>query len=322
MREWGWQRPIPMGSQGAGSQTSTTQVVLPDFINDAAKAELANAQTLAARPYEANPNQTVAPLTADQTAAYDTVRGMQGATAGDYAASKTALAGLLGGATPITAAGLAGDATSLMNPYTDAVVDPAVALMRQQLGVTKQGIAANAANVGAFGGSRMGVQEGVADSQEALQAGQLKGGLLQSGWNTALSTASGLNQANLTAALQAAGLLPQVSSAGQAQTAKDAALLEGVGRAEQGQTQQEINNQAQLWQEQFDWPMTGQTILQSALAATPYGQTTTSSQPLTKNTAGGLLGGAASGAAIGTAISPGIGTGIGAIGGALLGAFA
>lgn len=321
MREWPWQRPIPQGSGGGGSQTSTSKVELPAWLESAAQDTLANAQTVAGRDYQVNPAQTIVGPSADTTAAWDMIRNNVGSTGWGYDASAAALKGLLGGANPITAADVAGDASTLMNPYVGAVVDPAVALMRQQLGVTKGQIAGNAANVGAFGGSRQGVEEGVADAQQALQAGQLQGGLLQSGWNTALSTATGLRSTNLTAALQAAGLLPQVMAGEAGQQQKDAALLEAVGNAQTNQAQQEANLKAQQWQEQFDWPVTGLSIMESALAATPYGSTTTATQPVQgKSIAGGLLGGAAAGASIGSMI-PGVGTGVGAGVGALVGLF-
>lgn len=50
------------------------------------------------------------------------------------------------------------------------------------------------------------------------------------------------------------------------------------------------------------------------------GGTAVSSQPIHRNTAGGVLGGAAAGASIGSAV-PVIGTGLGALGGGLLGLF-
>lgn len=321
MVDFPWMRPIPQGSSGGGSQTSTTQVQLPAWLDQAAQSELANAQTIAARPYQQNPNQQVVPVTADQTQAYNEVQQAQGATAPAYQASEGALTGLLGSAQPETAAGLSSDTAALMNPYTSAVVNPSVQLMQQQLGQSMAGNAAQAANVGAFGGSRLGVQQGVAQSQEALQAGQLAGGLLQSGYNTALGSAQQMENTNLSAGMSAAQLLPQVASAGQQQTLQDASALQGVGALQQNQAQQVANLSAQQWQDQFDWPLTGQSILQSALAATPYGQTTTSTQPLKSNTAAGVLGGAASGAALGSMIMPGFGTAVGAAGGGLLGLF-
>lgn len=320
--EHGWQRPIPCGgSKSGGTQTTTSQVVLPDWLQSAAQSSLQNAQTVAQRPYQANPDLSVAPLTQDQQNAYATIAGMQGNTQPLYQASEQAYQGLLGSAQPLTAQGISGTAQQLMSPYTSQVVDPSVALMRQQLGQSMAGNAAQAANVGAFGGSRLGVQQGVAQSQEALQAGQLQGQLLQSGWGQALNTAYGMGQTNLQAGLTAAGALPGVATAANADLERQAALLEGAGRAQQGQQQAVSDLAAQQWQTQWDYPWQQQQYVEQALTSTPYGGTTISTGPTaTKNVAGSILGGAASGAAAGSAFGP-WGTAIGGVGGGLLGAF-
>ena len=324
-----WQPPyradytIARGSSGGGSQSTTQQVILPGWLESASEASLQNALNLStSRTYQQNPNDVVQPLTDDQTNAYQTIRDLQGNTNPYYAASEQAVGGLLGDVKPLTAQGVGADATSLMNPYTDAVVDPAVALMRQQLDQSLNTTRANAANVGAFGGSRQGVQEGVAQSQEALQAGALKGGLLQQGYGQALSTATDIGKTNLATGMQAATLYPQLAQSQVLQDAREAGLLENVGRAEQGQAQATSDLAASQWQDQFDFPLTNQAILEQALTSTPYGGTSinTGPAPTSKNKLVGAAGGALAGASAGAALGP-YGAAAGAIAGGLLGAF-
>ena len=310
------------GGGSSGQQTQTQQVILPDWLQSASQSSLANAQTLSQTPYTPNPYATVAPQTADQTQAYQAVQGMQGGTQPAYSAAEGAAGGLLPSAAPITAQQVGAGANSLMNPYTADVVAPSVALMQQQLGQTEQGIDSNAANVGAFGGSRQGVEEGVAQSQEALQAGQLAGGLLQQGYGSALSTSSGIAGENLTAGLTAMNALPTMATGLQSSQAQQAALLQSAGIAQQGQTQAELDQQAANFQQQISWPYQQQQEIEQALTSTPYGGTTISTGTTpTQNQALTALGGAASGAAIGSTIAPGYGTAIGAVAGGLLGAF-
>jgi hypothetical protein len=307
------------GSSG-GSQSQTQQVILPGWLQQAAQNSLANAQTLSQTPYQANPYSAVAPMTADQTAAYQGIRDLQGGTQPAYAAAEAAATGLLGSATPITTDQVGAGATALMNPYTAAVVAPTSALMQQQLATSLGTIGANAANVGAYGGSRQGVEEGTAISQEALQSGQYLGGLLSSGYGQALSTSAGIAGQNLTAGLTAMSALPQYATAGQTAAAQQAGLLEAAGRAEQGQSQADLDTAAGNFESQIMWPYQQQQVLEQALTSTPYGGTTiTTGTPQTQNKALTALGGAASGAAIGSALFPGVGTAIGAAAGGLLG---
>ena len=141
------------------------------------------------------------------------------------------------------------------------------------------------------------MQEGTAQSQEALQAGQLAGGLLQSGYGQALSTAEDLGKTNLAAGQWATTALPQIATAGAGQTAQEAGLLDTAGREQQGQTQAEQDLLASQWQENYNQPLTNLQILEQALTSTPYGGTTiTTGPPPTSNGLLGAVGGAASGA--------------------------
>src|SRR5262245_25564116 len=94
-----------MSSGGGGGQpaNTTSQVILPEFINEAAKANLASGMEVANRPYEANPYAAVAGLTPDQQAYYQAVRDFQGAGTSDYDTAIAQASGLLGQAAPITA---------------------------------------------------------------------------------------------------------------------------------------------------------------------------------------------------------------------------
>lgn len=328
MSEGFWQppyrMPIPQGGAAGGGgqpQTQTQQVILPPWLESAAQGSVASAQALSQQPYQANPYAQVVPMTADQTQAYSTIAGLQGATNPAYEQAEQAVSGggLLGQVTPETASQLTTNAQAIMNPYTAQVVNPSLQLMQQQLAQTTQGIDANAANVGAFGGSRQGVEEGVAQAQEAIGAGQLEGGLLQGEYNTALSSAQNMANQNLYAGEWATSELPQLETSQVGQEEQQAGLLENVGRAEQGQSQAEMDQQAQNWQTAWQYPYTQQEELEQALTSTPYGGTTiTTGATPQRNIGASILGGAATGAILGSAI-PGVGTGLGAAGGAILG---
>ena len=108
-----------------------------------------------------------------------------------YGGAMGQTAGLLGSylnnAGPATAQQVGANTMSLMSPYASSVVAPALQAGQQQLALADQGIANNANQVGAFGGSRMGVEEGVAAAQTALGTQQYIGNMMNAGYNAALT---------------------------------------------------------------------------------------------------------------------------------------
>jgi hypothetical protein len=263
------------GSSGGGTTTSTSTVQIPSWLDTAGQNVVSTAESVAGRTYQANPYTTVADQSPDTTAAYDTIRNMQGATQPAYSAAESAAGGLLGSATPLTTDQINQNTAGLFNPYTTAVVAPAVAQMRQGEAQSLAAEGAKATGQGAFGGSRQGVQEGTLQAQEALGEGQLTGGLLQSGWNTAQQQAMQMGQTNLAAGQWATSELPTLASTGAKETATEAGLLESAGRSEQAQQQAVLDQEAQNWQTQWDYPTTTLDELEQAVSSVPYGQTTT-----------------------------------------------
>ena len=384
------------GGGGGGQSYNFSQTNIPDWLNNASQGAVGQAQTLANRPYDPYTGQIVAQPGADTQAAYQQIRDMQGGAnpafntvAGVYggllgqAAPITAggvndtanalyggyqqnvlnpaqglLSGYLGNASPATAQQVGSNAMTLMSPYEQAVINPALAAGQQQFQLAQQSIANQAQNVGAFGGSRQGVAEGVAQSQAALGTGQAIGNLLNQGWQSSLTPAynlasqqsqQGYNAANLlaqmgqsgynTAAGQAANIaqlnqaqgmtaasqLPALALQQQAQNQKDASLMQTIGAAQQTQQQQELNANLGQYYEQQNWPVQNLDMLLSAVGAVPYGTTSMSygkTQPDApqRNVGGSILGGAASGASTGFMLGGPWGAAGGAVAGGILGA--
>jgi hypothetical protein len=379
---------------GTTQQASNTGTSIPDWLSSAAQGAVGTAQNLAQRPYDPYGGQIVAGTPDATTQAYQQIANMQGGTTaanqaaanqwqgvlpnlqsetpgqfntatnqlyGNYQQQVMQPAqGLLGGylqGGPATAQQIGQNTQALMSPYTQSVIDPTNQLMQQQLHQNLQTIGAGANQAGAFGGSRQGVQEGVAQSQAALGSEQYLGNLLNSQWNTALTpatqaalqagqqgygaagTLAGMGQAgygtaatqganmagtNLNLGINAAQQIPSLANAQQTQGLQMSGALQGVGTAQQAQQQQDINAQMGQFYQGQDWPVQNLDLLLSSLSGVPYdttsmqyGQSIAPQQQ--RNVASGALGGAASGAAIGSLI-PGVGTAIGAIGGGLLGA--
>jgi hypothetical protein len=308
------------GSKG-GDTTTTQKVELPAWVDESARNNYNQAQNLAATPFQANPAQ-VAPTTADTQQAYDQIRALQGTGVGDYQAAKDAITGggLLSAVHPVTTDQLNTDTQALFNPYTTAVVQPTVTQMRDALGKQIGTIGANAGNVGAFGGSRQGIEEGTAIGQESLGEGQLVGGLLSSGWDSARTAAGNLAAGNLAAGEWATDELPKLGTNQFELQGQQTGLLSQAGATQQQQAQTLLDTVAANKQAEINWPFQMQQVLEEALGATPYGTSTTTVGPGPQgpNKATSALGGAAAGAAIGSSFGP-YGTAIGAVGGGLLG---
>jgi hypothetical protein len=369
-------------SKSKPQETTTatnTSTQIPDWLTNAAQQAVTTGQSLSQRPYDPYTGQIVATPGADINQSYQQVRDMQGQQTGAYDAAKGAYGNLIGQVNPITAGGVndiasqlyggyqqnvlnpaqgllgqfaaggpataqqvGSNASALMSPYAQQVIDPTIAAGQQQLALANQKIAGQAANVGAFGGSRQGVNEGVASAQTALGTQQQIGQMLQTGWGQALTPASQLalqsgqqaygasgllanlaqtgygnaaTQAgniantNLSAGLTAASGLTGAATAEQLANQKDASLLQTIGAGQQNQQQQVDNAQMAQFYEQQGWPVQNLDLLLGTLGGVPYSTTgtgtNTSTANLNKNVAGGAVGGALSGAATGAAVSGG-----------------
>ena len=379
--------------QETTAATDTSQNI-PDWLENTGQTAVGRAEDLSNRPYTPYTGELVAPQSADTLNSYQAVRDMQGQGAPAYASSINAYGNLIGQAAPITAGGVndntnalygnfnqnvmnpaqgllggylnGGPATAqqvgqnaqaLMSPYAQNVIDPTLAAGEQARQIARQSIAGNANNVGAFGGSRQGVAEGVSDAQNALGTQQQIGNMLQSGWGQALTSGTsiglqagaqgygaatglanlgatgyqnaqtagqGISNTNLAAGLTAAAGLPTVATAQQTYGKTDASMLQAIGSDQQNYGQGVDNAAYGQFLDEQGWPVQNLDLLLGAVGGIPYSTNgtgaSTQTQTLNKNVAGSVLGGAASGAAAGTAILPGWGTAIGAVGGGILGA--
>jgi len=289
------------GGSAGGGGFSMSQTNIPPWVQGPAQDAISMASTLANRPVQTNPYEQVAPVTADQQQAYQQVRDLQGSTTGAFNTAMQGYQNLAGQAAPITTGQLTGQAQQLMNPYTQSVIDPAVQQMRQGLATNLQQIGKNANDVGAYGGSRQGVTEGVAQGQEAQAEGSMVSQLLNNQYNNAMGQSFDLSKLNLGTGLSALGAMPQLATAQAGEAAKEAGLLQTVGQAQQQQGQSQLDTQAGTWQEAQNWPVQNLDILLSALTGTPYPTGTQSFSPQQKpqsNVAGEVIGGLQTAASI------------------------
>ena len=283
-----------MGSPGQTDQQSSTQNVsqtqLPPWVNQAAQQNYALAQDIANKPLTQYQGQQVASVGPQMQQAWN-LAGTSGAAGADqYNASQAGYLTAAGTpATQVNAQSLAGtNLQPYMNPYTQSVINSTLPLMQQQNALTQnqQQNAANSAN--AFGGSRQGVQQGVAQAQGAMNIGQMAAQLNQANFGQAQAAATGditrnlqaqqgnqqANQANINSLIQAAGGLGRLGSPAQQNPRPQFLELSTAGGQEQQQQQNEIGAQIGQFNQAQAYPGVQLGVLQSALGMTPYGSTT------------------------------------------------
>jgi len=138
-----------------------------------------------------------------------------------------------------------------MSPYQQEVIDTSLAALQRERDIARQQIGTSAAQLGAFGGGRQGLQEGAFDAETALGKAQLEAQLRQQGFQQAQqaaqqAAAQQLRQAQLTGQLgQTIGALGTQTAGlgqlGQQMGVQDVNTLLGIGGLQQGQSQREFD---------------------------------------------------------------------------------
>jgi hypothetical protein len=280
-----------------GSSESTNEI--PQWVQNAGQQNYGLAQQVASQPLQQYQGQMVADV-APQTQQAWNLAANSGNVGQD--AQNAAQAGYLNtlGQTPpqVSAQGL---------------INSTLPIMQQANALQQDQLQDSAASSNAFGGSRQAIQQGVAQSQGAMNEGQMAAGLN-------LSAA----QANQNAGLQQESLNNAASSGlgtlGTQQMQNNIAnygMLTSAGGFQQQQAQNDINAQMAKFQQAFQYPQQQLGIMESALGMTPYDtatsgtssstQTQTQSNPMAA-ALGGLqtLGGLFSSGAGGTSAAAGL----------------
>jgi hypothetical protein len=281
-----------MGGQTGSQQQQTQQTTqLPPWINDAAQQNYATAQQIATTPLQQYQGQMTPDVSQQLQQSWNTAATAGNAGLPQINAATSGFVGALGQTpstvTPETLAGT--NLQQYENPYTQSVINATLPIMQQQLGQTLSQNAGNAVNQGAFGGSRFGVQQGVAQAQGALGETQMAEQLNQANFaqaqqgaqfditnNQAAQTANqAAQQAKINSDIAASqGLNATASTAGQ--QAQNAFTMQNTAGTQQMSTaQDQINAEMQKFQQAWQYPTQELGVLQSALGMTPYGQSTT-----------------------------------------------
>ena len=257
------------------TQTTINKTQLPPWVDAAAQQNLAMANKIAAKPYQAYNGQLTAGMTATGQNALNSANANNGYWTGDFNnAANTA-----GDVTGYQAKNfLSGNLQSYMNPYIQNVEDRALANMDTSFRQNLNTIGDGAISKGAFGGSRQGIAEGVAASENARQMGDLSAELRAQGFDTASGLMMQDYDRDLQAAqtrLGAAQAQSDIATAGNTAANQNATLLATLGEQERLLNQQKLQEQYAKWQEKQNYDVNNLNLRLAAVGATPYGGTQT-----------------------------------------------
>lgn len=254
------------------SKGATTQeAIVPQYLLDLYTEASEQGMKAADMPFKAYSGDMVANLTQDQLDAMRATRGLFGETmALDPRANLAQLATM--GTPAVQAASLLDtDIARYQDPYTEQVLEPALADIQRRQDMAQQRAQDRAIKAGAFGGSRSALIESEATRPFAEEAAQTIAGLRSRGFGQALSMAeadaarrqqAALNQANLElrARQQQAGLL-----GGQlGEQYRALGLLSGIGGQQQQLEQARLQAQRAEFNRELDFPLRQLGILQAA----------------------------------------------------------
>jgi hypothetical protein len=283
-----------MGGSPPSTQTITNKTELPAWLEAVTKENIALAQRVADRPYEAYGGQLVAGFSPEQEQAFQYGLSGVGQQAPNYQAAQQAAAGVAGYQPQnVTAQNfLQGDVGAYMNPYIQNVEDRAIANAQRSAQMNINQLGASAARSGGFG-SRLGVAEGVAAAEAARGVGDLSAQLRSQGFQQAqgimsqdqaralqadlANQAAGLQGGQLN--LQAAGQMGNLAGSAQQSRLADLGVLSGIGEQQQGMQQRLLDEQYARFLEERNAPIEGLNLRLAATSATPYGETRTQTGP-------------------------------------------
>jgi len=258
---------------GTSQETNTQQqnkVELPAWVNEASQSNYQMAKDVSGRPLQQYEGTRVADPSAMTTQGYGMLTSGAGAEAplyGDAANMYRSSAGPL-------------DINQYLNPYINEVEQRAIGNANTSLTQQLNNIASDASKNKVFGGTRMGVQQGVAQAEGVRGIGDLSANIRKSGFDTAAALAQAQKVRESGAAQ---GLL---STAGGQQSGRlsDASALLGAGGQETGSRQKVIDAAMQKFSEMTGYPVEQLNMRLAALGMSPYGKTESGTKSSTTET--------------------------------------
>ena len=247
------------------AQQTTSQVKLPDYIDKASESLVATAGDVAKEGYIPYTGQRLAGLSQIEQDAITQSQASRGI--GQTQAGQAFTASTASGAPALSSVG------SYMTDYNKNVADVAAREMRDQSAIEQQGIGAQAANVGAFGGSRQAILEAERQKNLTQGVGDLYAKAQADAYQTALSASQQDRQQQLQSSLGMSTTAGQQQALGQA----DIQQQMGIGGLGRQMDQQALDLGYNNFLAERDYPKSQLGFYSNILQGTPYSQSTVGS---------------------------------------------
>jgi len=255
------------------NSATVSQTSMPDWYQEYLRGLLGKSNAIAAEPFQPYTQPRVAPLNADQNAAFDAVRNNQG--------SYQPYTDQAGGALSAGAGGFnQNEFERYLNPHTSGVVDQIATLGARNLSekLLPQ-VNSTFTGSGTFGGSRWGdfTSRALRDTNEAILNAQTQA--LNTGYNSAMNAFQTGQTQKINAGQQLGALGQLTQQAG----LRDAAALQAVGDTQQQQGQKSADVAYQDFLEQRNYPQQQAQFLNQMIRGfnPPTQQSTNTNAPAT-----------------------------------------
>jgi hypothetical protein len=262
------------GSTPTSTETTVNQSSLPDYVRPQFEGLLDRAESLADTPYQAYGGQRIAPLGGDIAASHDLTRQIAGSGIAGLPEAMGAVTNSMGAGQDIfnnqspyqygqtqlfTDPGRMGE---YMSPYIRNVLDEQKRQANEQFNIQRADRSSRAVQAGAFGGSRHGVQESLAEDDLLNRMANIEATGMQNAFQNAQqafqadrSAMFGREQAQaaedmastnmglqaLGFANQSAGQLSGLGEIGRATDIQNAQMLEAIGDTQRVEQQRMLD---------------------------------------------------------------------------------
>ena len=264
----------------APTNQTITQTSIPDYAKPYVETMLGKSQAYADSPYQPYGGQRIAEFSPMQNMAF-------GRTANQQVAGQLAPASQLAGMAGLGSLGAGQNYQNMatnpyatqayMSPYIQNALAPQLDEQRRQAMITQSNIGGQAAQQGAFGGARHGIQE----AQNAQALSRLQDQTYGQGMQNAFNSAQQAQQFGATLGLQGLGQVGQMANTlgqlGQTQFGQEQAITAGqqaAGTQQQGLQQQQLTQQYQDFLNQTGDPAKKLAFMSDMLRGLPLGNTT------------------------------------------------
>jgi hypothetical protein len=278
-------RLYPAGGGGGGQQpreTVQTQTTIPEYARPYVERMLGKAEAATNAPYQAYGGQRTADFNPLQQQAFQGAANLGPAGqigAGTQFAGAAGLQGLGAGQQYAQQATSPGAMGAYMSPYTNLALDPQLREASRRSAMEGQMQQAQAAQRGAFGGSRSALME----TERQRNLGQLQSDIYGKGMQTAFEQARQAQQFGADLGLRGAGMglqaAGQLGQLGQQQFGQQEAAMRaqaGMGAQQQQQSQRSLDQAYQDFLSQRGHPQQQLAFMSDILRGVPLSQSTQS----------------------------------------------